>query len=331
MTQLDISRRELSIQAIALLNLRSKKRITPNTQEILVSCPFHKDNHPSMSISLEKGVYHCFSCGRSGSIESLFKDLTGSSLYATLGISTDTDPFSFYAYNVTNTHFFEPESSKLKTVYLNFDDSKFVDAYENNLCAEYLKQRGISEEIAISFGMKYCENVYINNTKFYRRLLIPVREEGHLISIEGRRIFPEDPDPKVLYPKNCTVNTLFDIDNLDKNETLYACEGLMDLAVLRSSEIFKNSTSIFGAMVTKRQLALLKEFKKVVYIFDLDEAGERTVQILKEAELGNVFTLKLPDIIQNQKIKDIGDLPKAGIMPQDLVNRRWLSHIKFLA
>lgn len=30
--------------------------------ETLVLCPFHNDTNPSASISLEKGLFHCFSC-----------------------------------------------------------------------------------------------------------------------------------------------------------------------------------------------------------------------------------------------------------------------------
>ncbi|HBG37948.1 MAG TPA: DNA primase, partial [Clostridiaceae bacterium] len=26
-------------------------------------CPFHNDKGPSLSVSMEKGVYHCFGCG----------------------------------------------------------------------------------------------------------------------------------------------------------------------------------------------------------------------------------------------------------------------------
>jgi hypothetical protein len=34
--------------------------------EVLVICPFHDDRHPSMSVNLESGLYHCFTCGASG-------------------------------------------------------------------------------------------------------------------------------------------------------------------------------------------------------------------------------------------------------------------------
>jgi DNA primase len=31
-----------------------------------VSCPFHEDRTPSLSISEAKGLWHCFSCERGG-------------------------------------------------------------------------------------------------------------------------------------------------------------------------------------------------------------------------------------------------------------------------
>ena len=31
-------------------------------------CPFHDDNNPSLHVSEEKGLFHCFSCGTGGDI-----------------------------------------------------------------------------------------------------------------------------------------------------------------------------------------------------------------------------------------------------------------------
>jgi len=31
-------------------------------------CPFHDDTNPSMSVSREKQIYRCFSCGASGNV-----------------------------------------------------------------------------------------------------------------------------------------------------------------------------------------------------------------------------------------------------------------------
>ena len=59
-----------------ILNIDTKGRTSGN---IVVHCPTigHDDSNPSCSISLDKGLYHCFSCGASGTLASLYKDLTG--------------------------------------------------------------------------------------------------------------------------------------------------------------------------------------------------------------------------------------------------------------
>src|SRR5262249_48994690 len=40
-------------------------------------CPFHEDKTPSFSISEEKGLFHCFSCGESGDVFDFVMKLEG--------------------------------------------------------------------------------------------------------------------------------------------------------------------------------------------------------------------------------------------------------------
>lgn len=326
----EIDRRDLSISAISLLNLKTKKNITPSTNEVMVSCPLHGvDKTPSMGIDLKKGIYNCFACGAHGTIESLYRTLTGNSLLKTLGVNSDS--FSNYARNPLKVNFyenFEKAELSLKSVYLNYNPKDIISINQSKEGLEYVRGRGISPKVAQSMKMGYVEESRINGTYFKRRLVIPIYENQKLISIEGRRVFREDPDPKVLYPKNCTVNTLYDIDLLDKEEPLYACEGLMDLAVLRGNDFFKNSSAIFGANLTKRQINLFSQFKKVIYINDRDGAGRKTLDIMKDSGLDNLYNLPLPSSINGIEIKDIGDIPKTGASIEDLLNRKWLSYIK---
>ena len=37
-------------------------------------CPFHADTNPSMSVSREKQIYKCFSCGASGNVFNFVMD-----------------------------------------------------------------------------------------------------------------------------------------------------------------------------------------------------------------------------------------------------------------
>ncbi len=327
-----LSRSEITRAALRYMGLKCKGIPGPSTKEVMVSCPLHgSDKNPSMGINLEKGIYNCFACGASGSIESLFYRVTGSSLKKTLNISDD--PFSRFASPVYESK--SEDDYKLKPVYVNYNARDFLEIRSSKECMNYIRERGISVSAALKAGCKYVEETRINGTLFKKRLIIPVKENNKLISFEGRDITGEQ-TPKVLYPRNCSVNTLYGIDELDKTQPLFAVEGLMDLFVLRDCRCFKNSTSIFGANLTKRQIKLLSEFPSVIYIPDSDAAGEKTVATLKSSNLPNVSVLRLPQWLFGVNIKDVGDIPKTTnplgrkASVQDLVNLKWLKRVERL-
>lgn len=324
----NFSRHEISQYVINSLGLKSKSYVGASTVQMQFHCPFHTDRTPSMSINLSQGIYHCFSCGKGGSVESLYRDLTGTSLSKVLGIPKDQ--FSTYAFSNRGLSNLD-NSLSLKNVYINIDWTAFEDSYSNEFSRSFLQKRGISKDVASSMNFKYTEKTYINGTLFSRRLIIPIYENGKLIAVEGRKVFEEDTGPKVLYCKNGTVNSLYDIDKLDKSKDLYVVEGLMDLAVLRNHPLFKNSTSIFGANLTKRQISLLGDFSRVIIIPDNDAAGENTVNQLRDADLDNVYILRLPKELRGFPLKDVGDLPKINLNVDYLLRRKWTNYIRKLS
>jgi hypothetical protein len=42
--------------------------------EYMGLCPFHNDHSPSLSVNREKGVWHCFGCGKSGDLNAFIKE-----------------------------------------------------------------------------------------------------------------------------------------------------------------------------------------------------------------------------------------------------------------
>lgn len=322
MHMIENDQKDITMLAVQYMGLKYRKQ----GDQLTVSCPFHKDRRPSMGIQISTGMYHCFSCNRGGHISGMFKELTGQSMYRALGIAGD----GFSRFGISGEAFTPIwTNDSTKAISLATDFAKMQSPYTNDLCCDYIRNRGINASLVRKYGLRYIENMTINGTWFRKRLVIPVYEEGKLISLEGRRL-QDDGSPKVLYPKNCSVNTLFDIDNLERDKTLYVVEGLMDLFVLKSCEIFQNSTSIFGACLTKRQQELLSQFRDVVMIPDSDEAGQRPLEILKERQVSNVSILRLPKEVDGHPIKDVGDLPKIGSSVQNLVDRNWLQYVKKL-
>lgn len=326
-----ISRTEITRQAIALLQLKTNRPVSEYSDSVFVHCPFHVDKTPSLSISLSKGLFRCFSCQRGGSIEKLYKEVTGKSLYKDLGIKDD--PFDMYA--LQRSIPYSDPSENLENYFENtniqFNPEDFKSIKYNPIALRYLRKRGIPLRLANELGMRYVERTWINKTLFSNRLTIPIYEGGKLVSIEGRDVTDKSKEdktyPKCKYPKGSSVNTLYDIDNLDKEETVYAVEGLMDVAVLRKYPEFKNSTSLFGSGITRRQVYLIKKFKKFVFIPDNDAAGERAVDFLKKQNLENVWILKVPSKVNGVFIKDPGDYEtKLKVNLGDLIKKKWLSY-----
>lgn len=317
----ELSRREISLMVISELGIHSPTSLNRGTNNWMCQCPFHEDNHPSMGIDLNRGIYHCFSCGRKGKMESLYKEFTGIDLFPK---NNKADAFTKFSRPTFEYQYHIP---KRKVIYLNYDRTALIPALDNEECINYLNKRGISLELADKAGFMYAKDTRINTTRFIERMCIPIYEKGNLVSIEGRQINPENQGPKVLYPKNTSVDLLYDVDNIDFDSDVFAVEGLMDLFVLRSCDYFANSTSIFGANVSKRQFEQIEKCKRFIYIYDLDDAGKKTVEQLKSSGLDNVYILRIPSSYGGVPLKDVGDFPKAGLTVESLLRRKWINHI----
>jgi DNA primase len=294
---------KLIIQA---LGIRLERKPGGDNENWKCFCPVHDEKTPSCYIHPAKFMYHCFGCGASGSLASLYKDKLGRSFFKDYGIKFDE--FSNYdikAYNYEDEDYTLPKDV---TITITKGELKPID--NEILVTRYLRQRGISLSVAKSMGMMWTKYAEINDIHFFNRLMIPITEGGKILSWEGRDLEVADvkQDKKVLYPKRTTVSTLFDIDNLDRTKPLYVVEGLMDLAVLRSDPRYANSTALFGAGISHRQMYLLRQFDKVIIIPDEDKAGSEALEKLIDQLGKDFYILRIPTMLG--PIKDVGDIPK---------------------
>lgn len=320
-----LPRKDIVRMALAQLPITVAGPITETTEEIKCHCPYHRDRNPSMYINLKTGLFHCFQCGAGGMIETLTKDLTGTPLHTLLNIKNDE--FASYAQQFVYTEIDSGTLTSLDHISITMHgDIRPIET--SGMAVSYLRNRGILLRVANDMGMKVAVNAAINGTRFINRLLIPVEEGGKLISVEGRDL-TRNSSPKVLYPKGSTVNSLFQMDRLDRTKPLYVVEGVMDLAILRSHSQFANSTSMFGANITHRQTILLKEFEHIIVIPDNDDAGRNMVDTLRSRISGRVEVLPVPRVLRDQKIKDVGDIVEKGRISIDaLLQQKWLKYIR---
>ncbi len=66
------------IKSVKITDLHSFDKIKKTGNKYMASCPFHKDNTPSMIIN-ENNHFHCFSCGKNGSNIDFIMELNGMS------------------------------------------------------------------------------------------------------------------------------------------------------------------------------------------------------------------------------------------------------------
>lgn len=292
-------------------------------------CPFHEDHNPSMSVSADKQIYKCFSCGATGNVYQFVMDYEHMSFYETvamlgnrLGIIID---------------------QKTKPKQINSEDDKLYDIYEmvnnlyiNNLftkmgapAREYLTTRALSDETIKTFniGLSLSNNKLVtnfltekkikledmiqsglvmnNHDAFINRIMFPFYNlEGRVVGFSGRIYNTEDPS-KYINTKETKIfkkgELLFNYhrakDNIRLKRQVIVVEGVLD--VMRLYEVgHQNVVAIMGSSITKEQMTLLKRLSPNIYFcLDGDRAGEAGMLLaVKEAlaQKVNIKIIKLP-------------------------------------
>ena len=124
-------------------------------------CPFHGEKSPSFSVSPSKQFYHCFGCGKNGNAISFLMEHAGMSF-----IEAVKDLAQQYGLQVPDDDISPQDRAKAAQVReqqatLTSVLEKAAAAYIKQLrgserAIEYFKRRGLSGEIAKTFGLGYA-------------------------------------------------------------------------------------------------------------------------------------------------------------------------------
>jgi DNA primase len=300
----------MDIEVPSIMNtLGIKGKIVGNSYKCC--CPFHNEKTPSFSIQLEEPyLYHCFGCGEKGNVFSLYKKKTGYSLYDSLGIKKNS--YQFQTVNSKPRTFGAVKQKKVDSV-----NGNLLDCTNNQEVMEYLLSRNrrepITKEFLDYYGIKYTIKAEVNKpssedkgTFFTHRIVVPIYENKVMIGLEGRTY--NNGKPKVLYAKNSSVDTLFDIDRLDREKPLLLAEGIFHLPTLFKAG-YRNISCVFGASITKRQLGIINTFNEVWYFPDNDAPGMQALGVIAESlPHDNLYVCLVPQV-KNEKdeFMDIGE------------------------
>lgn len=281
-------------------------------------CPFHEDHSPSMSVSDEKQIYKCFSCGATGNVFTFIENYLNVGFSEAVGIVANKLGISL------NISLPQKKEVKFKEEY---DLMRFVTKlYENNLQTQkgasalaYLKKRNLLEDTVLDFSIglsfdrnmlyevlikkgyqeKYLEElglIYKKNHDVYdvfrNRIMFPIHNlEGEVVGFTAR-CYLSDETPKYLnsketylFKKGCILfNYHRAKDAIRLQKEVILVEGNMDVIRLYSVGI-KNGIALMGTSLTKEHIEALKKLRcKIILMLDNDNAGETATY-----SIGNIF------------------------------------------
>jgi DNA primase len=290
-------------------------------------CPFHGEKSPSFSVSPSKQFYYCFGCGASGDAIRFLTEHLGLSF-----IEAVRDLAGRVGMQVPEEQVSPEEQqrrAKLRERRLSIGEAlaKAGEHYRAQLrtseqAKAYLKGRGLTGEIARSFGLGYAPAGWRSLAGVFARYDDPLLEEAGLVRkreegedgerydwFRGRVMFPiravsgevigfggrvlDDGKPKYMnspetpvFSKGRELYGLFEARTaLRERGYALVVEGYMDVVALAQSG-FGNAVATLGTACTAEHVQKLFRFTdSVVFSFDGDAAGRRAARRALEASL----------------------------------------------
>ncbi|EXJ14425.1 DNA primase [Imhoffiella purpurea] len=272
-------------------------------------CPFHDEKTPSFTVSPDKQFYHCFGCGAHGTAIGFLME------YDRLPFREAVEELAQRAgLTIPASGQAQPSGPDNGPLYGLLEQVSEIfrqqlrDPARSEPAVAYLKSRGLSGEIAATFGIGYAPPGYnfllsrLGATaerreqlmtvgllaeqdgrrydRFRDRIMFPIRDRrGRVIGFGGRLL--GDGKPKYLnspetpvFHKGRELYGLFEAQQADRKlGALLIVEGYLDVIALAQFGI-TNAVATLGTATTAEHLQqLLRTVPDLVFCFDGDRAG----------------------------------------------------------
>ena len=301
--------------------------LTKKGKNYIGVCPFHDDHSPSMSVSPEKQIYTCFSCGASGNVFTFVADfehisfaeavkLLGDKAGISVGsnvIKSEKKDKYFEIYNYASKFYQNSLFSTLGKNAIDYLENRKIDkdtikkfgiglSMQKASLTEYLLSKNYTLDELITAGISNDNGSDI----FINRIVFPIYDlGGNPVAFSGR-IYNTKDTSKYINTKETNkfkkgkilYNYHIAKEYLKKNDTIIIMEGQMD--VIRASTIgIDNVIATMGTALTKDHKNIIKNMANTVILcFDGDAAGEKAtnaaIELLEDTNL-NIKVVRLPN------------------------------------
>lgn len=217
-------------------------------------CPFHEERSPSFSVAEDKQIFHCFGCGKGGTVFNFLQEIEGISFPESVKRVADLEHLSVdFDWSEPREVADTPENQQRRSL-LQLH-SKAAELYHHILvntkigepALNYLLERGLTQELIENFQIGFApqkrdflsqvfKNEQLDETlfepsglfvqrdngtfldRFYQRIMFPINDpQGNVIAFSGRLLKTADfPGDEMPKYLNSPETTLF-----NKRETLF--------------------------------------------------------------------------------------------------------------
>ncbi len=310
-------------------------------------CPFHHEKTPSLIISPQKQIWHCFGCGEGGDVFGFVRKYENLDFKDALKILADKAGVKLPT--------FRPENKQQvdeKELLLRIND--FAARFYNKILLEdkrgkpalaYLEQRGLSQKTIDNWQIGFAPDDFHSLEKalatkkvsaadlvkagvsaknergqmydrFRGRITFPIYDyfgetvgfSARILNDDGKSAkYVNSPETSIYNKSKILFGLNFAKDSIRKKDEAVIVEGQMDCIACHQAG-FANTVASSGTALTETQLVQLSRLtKNLKFCFDSDQAGLAAARRAGEMALRSGFRLKL---IVLKNVKDPDELIK---------------------
>ena len=298
-------------------------------------CPFHPDKNPSFSFDPERGLFHCFGCGKSGNLIQFIMEIEGITFIDALKKLSQKAGIEFTPRKVSERKAKVLEVIKwAKDFYHNLLLSSEGEEIRNYLKERNLnigtirnfeigiatgdpdrilkeaRKRGIDPSLLMEAGLITEGEGNLLKDFFRERIIFPIYNVSGTCVGFGARTFPwKNEEPKYLNSKESPYfnksKILYGLwltkDNIKKEDRAIVVEGYMDLIKLYQEGI-RCAVAPLGTSLTEGHCQIISRYTKNIFLlFDNDESGKAAME--RGIAVSLKYSLK-PKITQIEEVKD---------------------------
>lgn len=273
-------------------------------------CPFHQEKTPSFSVSPEKQIFNCFSCGVGGNAVKFLEKIENISATESIQRLAERIHFDLTPFLGEGQGRQEVKYYQLNQFVCEYYQFALMNTKEGEVARKYLHDRGITDDIIKRFKiglapdsvdalyqalkangfsellMLELGHVTKANGRYYdkfkNRIMFPLDDpNGNIVGFSGRIYRSQDQnEPKYIntqetpiFKKSQLLYHLSQAQTAIRKHGVLLHEGFMDVIASVGSGL-EHAVATMGTALTKEHIRLLKQYtNRFILCYDGDQAG----------------------------------------------------------